>query len=492
MAPTATIELDRRFADDVSALAVEWQPAPVPEPALVVLNDELAEAVGFDADWLRSAEGVAVLAGNAVLPDTTPVAMAYAGHQFGNYSPQLGDGRALLLGEVTAPDGTVHDLHLKGTGRTPFARGGDGRATLGPMLREYVISEAMHALGIPTTRSLAVVTTGEQIARQRVEPGSVLARTAASHLRVGTVQFARWLDEGSSLEPLVRHALERHAPDALESDRPALALLDHVIGVQAELVASWMLVGFIHGVMNTDNVTLSGEGIDYGPCAFMDRFDPATVYSSIDHGGRYAYGNQPAIAQWNLARLAEALLPLIDDDRDTAVAQATESLERFPLRYQEAFARGMATKLGLPADRPGNGELFDGLLSLLHEARVDFTSTFRWLAASLRGDDSALRQAFPEHVVALDDWLASWRDALGSADLAAVADHMDGVNPIHIPRNHLVEAALDAAVVDGDLQPFHDLVELVTNPFDARPDRPDAAQPAPEEFDEHFRTFCGT
>ncbi len=491
MEAVATIDLEHRFADALPALGVEFEPVPVREPSLVVVNGRLAETLGLDVQWLTSDDGIAVLAGNAVPAGARPVAMGYAGHQFGNYSPRLGDGRAVLLGEVVAPDGSMHDVHLKGSGRTPFARGGDGRASLGPMLREYLISEAMHALGVPTTRSLAVAVTGESVARTGPEPGAVLTRTAASHLRVGTFQFARFQDDGAHLGALVDHALERHHPEGRDDDRPALALLRHTADVQAELVARWMLVGFVHGVLNTDNTTVSGEGIDYGPCAFMDRFDHATVYSSIDHAGRYAYGNQPAIIQWNLTRLAEAILPEIDADRDTAVALATEVLEGFVERYQQAWTHGMAAKLGLEADRPGNGDLFDALVSLQAAAGADHTLTYRDLAHALRGRPEGLERRFADHRADLDSWVSSWREALGDADPHETAEAMDRVNPIHIPRNHLVEGALEAAVA-GELGPFRRLLDLVTDPFVLRPGDEDATQPAPDDFDAGYRTYCGT
>ncbi len=492
MESAATIDLEHRFADALPDLAVEWAAAPVPSPVLVACNRSLAHELGLDVDWLRSDDGVAVLAGNAVPGGAKPVAMGYAGHQFGNYSPRLGDGRALLLGEVTGPDGRVRDVHLKGSGRTPYARGGDGRATLGPMLREFLIAEAMHALGVPTTRSLAVVATGETVARTHPEPGAILTRVAASHLRVGTFEYARWLDGGHTLEPLIDHAVDRHGIARDDGTRPATALLRHTIEVQAELVARWMLVGFVHGVLNTDNVTISGEGIDYGPCAFMDGFDPATVFSSIDHAGRYAYGNQPAIAQWNLTRLAEAMLPAIDDDRDTAVALATGELERFVDRYQRAWSHGMATKLGVDPDRTGNSDLFDGLVSLQTQARADHTSTYRALADELRGDATALDALFPDHRRDVASWLTTWRAALGGHEPHAVAAAMDRVNPVYIPRNHLVEAALDDAAAGGDLAPFERLLDLVTDPYVERPGHETEARPAPDGFDAGYQTFCGT
>lgn len=489
---TATFPLDDRFATEVPGLAAEWSPVAVPAPALVAFNEALAADLGLDVGWLRSDEGVAVLAGNAVPEGARPVAMAYAGHQFGNYNPQLGDGRALLLGEIARADGRLVDVHLKGSGRTPFARGGDGRAALGPMLREYLIAEAMNAMGIPTTRSLAVVTTGGVVPRQRREPGAILTRVAASHLRVGTFQFARFVEDSSVLGALLDHAIARHHPAAADAERPALALLEHVIEAQAELVARWMAVGFIHGVMNTDNMAISGEGIDYGPCAFMDHFDPATVYSSIDHAGRYAFGNQPAIAQWNLARLAEALIVHIDADRDTAVALATEALERFVEHYQAAWTALMSRKLGFDNEREATADLLDGLTALEAVAGADHTSVFRALATSLRGDDGPLHALFPAHVDELGDWRSQWIDELGSIDQAAVASSMDQVNPLYIPRNHLVEEALDAAVLEDDLDPFHRLLEIVTHPYEERPDSERYAQPAPASFHERYQTFCGT
>jgi serine/tyrosine/threonine adenylyltransferase len=349
------LHLDDSFARELVGLHQPWAPVPVTEPAPIVLNDALAAELGLDVAALRSPDGVALLAGNTVPEGVETVAQAYAGHQFGGYSPRLGDGRALLLGEFVDADGHRRDLHLKGSGRTPFARGGDGRAAVGPMLREYLMGEAMHALGIPTTRALAVVATGESIIREvdgrGVQvPGAVLARIASSHLRVGTFQYASASGDRDLLQRLTDYAIARHAPDAAGADHPALALYEQVVAVQADLVAQWMAVGFIHGVMNTDNTTISGETIDYGPCAFVDAYDPATVYSSIDHGGRYAYGNQPAIMTWNLARLAEAMLPLFDDDGDRAIEMATGVLETFPTRFQDAWSRAMHAKLGLDVD----------------------------------------------------------------------------------------------------------------------------------------------
>jgi uncharacterized protein YdiU (UPF0061 family) len=412
------------------------------------------------------------------------VAQAYAGHQFGGFVPRLGDGRALLLGELTDRAGRPRDLHLKGSGRTPFARGGDGFAVVGPMLREYVVSEAMHALGIPTTRSLAVVATGRPVRRETVLPGAVLARVASSHLRVGSVQFARAAGDDDLLRRLADHAIARHHPEAAAAERPALALFEAVVAAQATLVARWMLVGFVHGVMNTDNMTLSGETIDYGPCAFLEAFDPATVYSSIDHAGRYAYGNQPAVAEWNLARLAEALLPLFDADEERAVALAVESLGGFRRQYAAAWSTGMRAKLGLPADVPGEvlSALVAELLDQLERSRADHTAFYRALAGAARGAAEPVRGLVLD-LAAFDGWLARWR-ALGPDP-----DAMDRVNPLHIPRNHLVEEAL-AAATEGDLNPVGRLLDAVTSPYAARPGLERYAEPGPA--DDGYRTFCGT
>lgn len=496
--PAATVVLDSYFARAFPELALPWSAVATPDPQLLILNEPLAAELGLDAAWLRSPDGVGLLVGTKVPDDATPVAQAYAGHQFGGFVPRLGDGRALLLGELLDTDGRRRDLHLKGSGPTPFARGGDGLAAVGPMLREYLISEALHALGIPTTRALAVTATGERVRRETLLPGAVLARVAASHLRVGSFQYAaqhdfRQADGGGADAELVRrladHAIARHYPDAAGAERPYLALLDAVVAAQASLVAGWMLVGFIHGVMNTDNMTISGETIDYGPCAFLDAYDRATVFSSIDVGGRYAYGNQPAVAGWNLARFAETLLPLFSDDfpndEEQAIALAMESLGRFQARYDDAWAAGMRAKLGLPSDIPESAgtPLIEGLLGLLERNAIDYTAFFRHLAAAARGDTAPVRGLFDDPV-GVDDWLKRWR-ALGPD-----ADAMDRVNPIYIPRNHLVEEALTAAT-DGDLAPFGRLLDAVTAPYDQRPGLERYAAPAPPEFGP-YRTFCGT
>jgi serine/tyrosine/threonine adenylyltransferase len=485
VAPSPTVVLDDRFARDLAELAVPWQAERARDPRLLVLNEPLATELGLDPDWLRSADGVRLLVGNLVPAGANPVAQAYAGHQFGAFVPRLGDGRALLLGEVVDADGRLRDLHLKGSGRTPFARSGDGLAAVGPMLREYVVSEAMHALGVPTTRSLAVVATGSTVRRETSLPGAVLARVASSHLRVGSFQYARARNDVGLLRRLADHAITRHHPDAGEAEHPYRALFEAVIAAQASLVAQWMLVGFVHGVMNTDNMTISGETIDYGPCAFLEAFDPATVYSSIDQGGRYAFGNQPVVAEWNLARLAEALLPLFDDDQEQAVALAVESLGRFRPQYGGAWSTGMLAKLGLPVDLDDAvaTPLVEKLLRLLQESHVDHTSFFRSLGAAARGDAQPARRLFVD-VMAFDAWVARWRV------LGPDADAMDRVNPVYIPRNHLVEEALTAAT-DGDLDPLGRLLDAVRTPFAQRPGLERYAAPAPQDFGV-YRTFCGT
>jgi uncharacterized protein YdiU (UPF0061 family) len=482
------LHFDHSFARELPRLSVPWTAAPVPSPALLVLNAELARELGLDAEALRTPAGVALLVGTGLPDDVRPVAQAYAGHQFGAYQPRLGDGRALLLGELLDRRGRRRDLHLKGSGRTPFARGGDGRAAVGPMLREYVMGEAMHALGIPTSRALAVVATGDQVVRETLLPGAVLARVAASHLRVGTFQYAAATGDPALVRQLADHAIARHFPDAAEAADPYLEFYRQVVDAQASLVARWMLVGFVHGVMNTDNTTISGETIDYGPCAFLDVFDPATVFSSIDHGGRYAYRNQPGIAQWNLARLGEALLPLIDEDVDAAVGAATEVVHSFGERYEGCWADGMAAKLGMGTP---DGALFRDLLALLHAQDVDFTRFFRALSAHLRPDHPHRGQArslFTEPE-AFDAWAARW-EAVLRPDRDAVAAAMDRVNPVYIPRNHVVEEALAAATA-GDVAPFHRLVEVVSRPFVERDGLDRYAEPAPAGSGPHV-TYCGT
>jgi uncharacterized protein YdiU (UPF0061 family) len=473
------LTFDDTYARQFDSLVVPWQAEPAPQPSLLALNEPLAVELGVDPARLRSPGGVALLVGADLPEGTRPVAMAYSGHQFGGFSPRLGDGRALLLGEVVDVHGRRRDIHLKGSGRTPFARGGDGKAAVGPMLREHLISEAMHALGIPTTRSLAVTATGEDVVRETMLPGAVLTRVAASHIRVGTFAYAALQRDADLLPRLADHAIARHHPEAAEAEQPYLAFFERVVEAQAALIARWMLVAFVHGVMNTDNMTISGETIDYGPCAFMEAYDPATVFSSIDHGGRYAYGNQPIIGQWNLARLAETLLPLLGPDPTIA---ATAVLETFPARLHGHWLAGIRAKLALTAAQPGDEELIRDLLDTMQAARADHTTTFRALAASLRGDATRV----PRELV---PWTERWRARL-TGDPGTVADAMDAVNPLYIPRNHLVEEAL-AAATTGDLQPFERLLDAVTDPFTERAGLERYTEPAPVT-DAPYRTFCGT
>ena len=482
----ASVTFRNDFARDLPELASPWEAETAPAPRLVLLNDDLAAQLGFDPAFLRSDAGVSLLLGLTVQEGSTPVAQSYAGHQFGQYSPRLGDGRALLLGEVTDTRGQLRDIHLKGSGRTPFSRGGDGRAALGPMLREYIVSEAMHALGIPTTRSLGVVATGRMIQRDDVLPGAVLTRVASSHLRVGSFQFARATDDVELLRRLADHAIARHYPSVVDEENPYLAFFERVVAAQAELVAQWMLVGFVHGVMNTDNMTISGETIDYGPCAFVDAFSPDAVFSSIDVQGRYAFRNQPHAAGWNLARFAEALLPLFHDDEAEAVALAEQSLSSVGPSYQRAWTQGMRGKLGLPEDvAPEAADLVVAqLLGLMHESGADYTSTFRALGAYARGNRAPALDAFGESAPALRTWAQAW------LALAPDAAAMDQVNPAYIPRNHLVEEALDAAA-DDDLEPLAALLSAVTAPYEERPGRERYAVGAPPDFGT-YRTFCGT
>jgi len=470
---------------------------PVAAPSLIRLNEPLAALLGLDARALATPEGVEVLSGNRVAEGSEPIALAYAGHQFGHFVPQLGDGRALLLGEVIAADGLLYDIQLKGSGPTPFSRRGDGRAALGPVLREYILSEAMAALGVPTTRALAAVTTGQKVVRETVLPGAVFTRVAASHLRVGTFQFfaARSDIEGTRL--LADYAIARHDPEAAQAEHRYRAFLDGVIARQARLVAQWMLLGFIHGVMNTDNTSISGETIDYGPCAFLEAYDPAKVYSSIDQQGRYAYGNQPNAMQWNLTRLAESLLPLLEAESGSEAAgmtSAKEALAGFATTFHEALHAGLRRKLGLLTHREGDEALALDLLDRMAANRADFTLTFRSLrdAAASPAGGAAVRALFADPT-AYDTWAIAWRQHLDQDPTAPElrAETMRLANPAVIPRNHLVQAVIDAAILRDDFRPFEDLLEAVTHPFEDRPGLDLYTTPArPEES--VIATFCGT
>jgi serine/tyrosine/threonine adenylyltransferase len=505
VAPAAAFPFDNSFARELPEFYVARRPAAVRAPRLLFFNRSLAKELGVDLTSLDDAAKAAVFAGNTLPDGAEPLAQAYAGHQFGGFSPQLGDGRALLIGEVIDRHGRRRDIAFKGSGRTPFARGGDGKAAVGPMLREVLISEAMHALGIPTTRALAVAATGEQVLRERILPGAVLTRVAASHIRVGTFQFYAARGDVESVRKLAEYTITRHDPALLNTPQPFLGLLRSVAARQAALVAQWMNVGFIHGVMNTDNMTISGETIDYGPCAFVEAYDPAAVFSSIDHEGRYAFGNQPNIASWNLARLAETLLPLLSDDRERAVAMATEVIAAFPAQYRMDLLRGQRVKLGLrrgeSADDSADTSLVADWLGLLHAQRVDFTLAWRRLADAAAGDEAPLRGLFAD-ASAPDTWLARWRARCASEnDTAKVgpataeierARLMRSVNPIVIARNHRVEEALAAASDDDDLVPFARLLDAIRQPYDESPDVAPYAEPAPAAVTACYQTFCGT
>ncbi|WP_193128644.1 protein adenylyltransferase SelO [Gulosibacter sediminis] len=478
------MQLQHEFADTLPELAQPWRAQEMPNAELLVLNESLAEELGLDVAWLRGPEGLSWLTGQTVPEGGQPVAQIYSGHQFGWYAPRLGDGRALLLGELIDRDGQRRDVHLKGSGKTPFARRGDGQAVLGPMLREFLMSEAMYALGVPTTRALAVVATGHIVQRDFPERGALLVRVASSHLRVGSFQYARSLDEPEALRRLVDFAIERHSPAAADAEVPVLALYREVIARQARLIADWMRLGFVHGVMNTDNVTISGETIDYGPCAFLDAYDPALWFSSIDEHGRYAFANQPAIAEWDLARLGEALLPLVGEGEE-AVALVTAELQQFAPQYQRAWLAGMRDKLGLSADLsdPQVDALASATLRLLQEEHIDYTEFFRALVTAATGDDAAVERLFAD-ASDVRPWLQRWRELTPDAELIARS------NPAYIPRNHLVEEAL-AAAGRGDLAPFGELLEVVTEPYAERPGGERFATAAPASFGPYV-TYCGT
>lgn len=490
--PTTGLRLDNQFAREVPGMYVRWQPEPAPAPRWLQFNDALALELGLDVQALRSDAGLAVFSGQRIPEGAEPVAQAYAGHQFGYYSPQLGDGRALLLGEIIDTSGQRFDLALKGSGPTPFARRGDGKAAVGPALREFLVAEAMHALGVPTTRVLAVVATGETIRRERKLPGAMLARVASSHLRVGSFEYAARADDRALLARLAEHAIARHAPHLQGQPQRHLGLLELVVERQASLIAQWMGLGFIHGVMNTDNMAISGQTIDYGPCAFMEHFDPDEVFSSIDHEGRYAWSNQPAIAHWNLSRLAETLLPLLDDDANRAVELAIAALRKFDTHLSAHWSALLRSKVGLPDGADAADRLATEFLHLLQRHEVDFTLGWRRLGDAAAGNEAPLRALFGAHTAVLDDWLVRWRALFGATPGAERAQAMAQVNPMVIPRNHLVEQALEAASDHDDLAPFERLLNEVRRPFEARDDDSPYIQPASREETERYRTFCGT
>ncbi|WP_316159907.1 protein adenylyltransferase SelO [Bradyrhizobium sp. SZCCHNRI20481] len=468
-------------------------PTPVAAPRLIKLNRPLAAELGLNPAELETPEGAEILAGKTVPEGAEPIAMAYAGHQFGHFVPQLGDGRAILLGEVVDRNGVRRDIQLKGSGPTPFSRRGDGRAALGPVLREYIVSEAMAALGIPTTRSLAAVVTGEQVYRGTALPGAVLTRVATSHIRVGTFQYFAARQDTDAVRRLADHVISRHYPDLAGTERPYHALLDAVITRQARLIADWLLIGFIHGVMNTDNTSVSGETIDYGPCAFMDGYDPKQVFSSIDEFGRYAFANQPRIAMWNLTRLAECLLPLFGDDKDQAIKEAEAALDGFAAQFTDAHQAGLRRKLGLFMQREGDQPLAQALFDAMAAARADFTLTFRRLSdAAGSGDLSEVRALF-EDPTDFDEWAQRWRRRLAEEPQTAAerGEAMRKVNPAFIPRNHRIEAVITAAVENDDYAPFEELHAVLARPYDDQPDQAAYAEP-PQPQERVLQTFCGT
>lgn len=486
MAPL--IPFDNSYARLPEGFFVPVLPTKVAAPRLLKLNQALARELGLDVEALATPEGAEIFAGVRIPQGAAPLAMAYAGHQFGQFVPRLGDGRAILLGEVRDQSGSLRDIQLKGAGLTPFSRRGDGRAALGPVLREYLVSEAMAALGIPTTRALAAVATGETVWRDRALPGAVLTRVAASHIRIGTFQFFAARGDAENLQRLADYAIARHYPEAAAAPVPYLALLEGVIARQATLVAQWLLVGFIHGVMNTDNMSISGETIDYGPCAFMDVYHPATVFSSIDESGRYAYGRQPDIALWNLCRLAEALLPLLSPDEETAVSMAETALHQFRDVFAAAHLGGVRRKLGFTTSQPDDGALVQDLFALMEARAADFTLTFRRLcdAAQDPAADASLFEGFAA-------WAPRWRARLAQEPMKSVAREavMRAANPAFIPRNHLVEAALQQAVEQNDLTGFETLLGVLATPYDDQPAFASYAAPPPPEG-RVYRTFCGT
>lgn len=483
------IPFDNTYARLPERFFARQSPAVVPGAKLIRLNEGLAAQLGLDRAWLRTPEGVGMLSGNCVPDGAEPIAQAYAGNQFGGWVPQLGDGRAILLGEVVDAGGTRRDIQLKGSGRTPFSRGGDGKAALGPVLREYLVSEAMFALGMPTTRALAAVSTGELVQRDTLLPGAIFTRIAASHIRVGTFQFFAARNDIDGLRLLADHAIARHYPNAAVEGNPYLAFLRSVIAAQADLVARWMPLGFIHGVMNTDNVAISGETIDFGPCAFMDAFHPQCVFSAIDRNGRYAWANQPAICEWNLTRLAETLLPLLDNSIEAATELAEAALDEFGARFQQRYLAGFRAKLGLPDDAGADsGAAFiKATLGTLAEQHVDFTLFFRHLTRIAEGENPDALSALFASRESGETWLATWRAVAKPAEQLA---KMRASNPVIIPRNHRVEEAIQHAY-QGDFAPFHRLADALSEPYAERAETSDLER-APQPHEVVRQTFCGT
>ncbi len=486
------LTFDNSYVRELEGLYVFAQAERTVAPTLVRLNVSLAQELGLEPGELDSPDFVQYFSGNLIAPGSQPIAQAYAGHQFGNFVPQLGDGRALLLGEVIDRAGRRRDIQLKGSGRTAFSRSGDGKAALGPMLREYLVGEAMHHLGIATTRGLAVVATGEPVYRESALPGAVLTRVAASHIRIGTFEYFAARSDIASLKRLADYTMKRHYPE-LAGGGYIEFLRDFSMRL-AGLVADWMGAGFIHGVMNTDNMALSGETIDYGPCAFMEHYDPGTVFSSIDRNGRYCYGNQPAIAQWNLARFAEAVLPLLDENEERAIELASKEVNDFREHYERAWLSVMRKKLGLRKMEEGDAVLAEGFLDAMYAAQSDFTLSWRRLADAAEGAESSLRSLFAENPEKLDAWLPLWLARLSREERPAkqVAADLRSINPLLIPRNYLVEEALEAASSEGDLRPFDRLLEALSAPHAETGDTRSFSNPAPREHTAQYRTFCGT
>ncbi len=487
---------DNSYARELPGFYANCQPEKVAQPMLSYWNDNLASELGINLTDVDKETRAAWFSGQTLPDGAEPIAQVYAGHQFGQFNPQLGDGRAHLLGEILNSQQQRRDISLKGSGRTPFSRGGDGKAAIGPMLREVLIGEALHALGIPSTRSLAVVTTGEEVYREEPLPGAILTRVASSHIRIGTFEFFAANSDIDKLTQLADYTIARHDPELITADSRYLAFFDAVLQRQAALIAQWMGVGFIHGVMNTDNMTISGESIDYGPCAFMENYQAAAVFSSIDQFSRYAYQNQPGIAHWNLSRLAQALLPLFHQDQEHALALAQETLDRFSTYYQQHWLTRMLSKLGLiPTETPQDDKpLIDDWLTLLEKQRVDFTLAWRYLADMVAGNDIPLRDLFNDQK-ALNHWLQQWqarREKEKPVTNNARADAMRSINPWLIPRNHQVEAALAAASNDGELQPFNTLLSALAQPYTENPDYTEFTQPAPTHYTQSYKTFCGT
>lgn len=524
MSQSPKFNFDNSYANLSDKLFTRQHPTPVKKPELIKLNDALAEQLNINPAELRTQEGIAILAGNALAEGSDPLAMAYAGHQFGHFVPQLGDGRAVLLGEVIDKLGERYDIQLKGSGPTPYSRNGDGRAAIGPVIREYIVSEAMSALGIPTTRALAAVTTGESVFREEVQAGAVLTRVAQSHIRVGTFQYFTARGDTETVEKLIHHVIDRHYPEASQAENPALALLEAVLEKQAALITQWQSIGFIHGVMNTDNASIAGITIDYGPCAFMDNYHPDTVFSSIDRASRYAYKNQPGMAQWNTANLAQCLLPLIDKDEEKSLDKAQSVIDSFPAIYVEKYLKQFNKKIGLLGSHSDDESLVSTLLQCMTNSNADFTNTFRALShcsinplnpnlessqvsnqtkeLNITGEpqnnseddsrDDAFLTLFGDQQDRPREWLTSWRErhAKESASLSEREQTMLNTNPAYIPRNHRIAAVIDAAS-EGNYTPMNELIDILSTPFEDQPERSAYTQP-PTDDEVIQATFCGT